>query len=116
MEAYINTGSIKENSEIFGSKLPGKGLPAERAIQALVKKWHATGSVANSPNRRPPSFRKPEVTEDIRRRITQSPKKSTRKLSQPAHVSRTKSRRVLKNLDLKRYRVTVVQQLQRPTL
>jgi len=97
---------------MFGSKFPGKGLPARRDIQALVKKWSATGSVANAPNRRPPSFRTPEVTDDIPRRITQSPKKSTRKLSQQAHVSRATCRRVLKCLDLKPYRVTVVQQLQ----
>jgi len=108
VEVYINTGSIKESREILGSKFPGKGLPAKRAIQALVKKWSATGSVANAPNRRPPSFRTPEVTDDIRRRITQSPK-IIRKLSQQAQVSRTTCRRVL---DLKPYRVTVVQQLQ----
>jgi len=54
----------------------------------------------------------PEVTDDIRQRIMQSPKKSTRKLSQQANVSRTKCRHVLKSLDLKPYRVTVVQQLQ----
>jgi hypothetical protein len=41
----------------------------------------------------------------------QSPNKSTRKLSQQAHVSRTTCRRVLKSLDLKSYRVTVVQHL-----
>ena len=54
----------------------------------------------------------PEVTDDVRRRIMQSRKKSTRKLSQQAHVSRTVCRRVLKSLDLKPYRVTVVQHLQ----
>jgi len=49
VEAYINTGLIKETCEIFGSKFPGKGLPAKRAIQVLVRKWHAMGSVANAP-------------------------------------------------------------------
>ena len=112
VEAYINTGSIKETREIFGNKFSGKGLPAKRSIQALVKKWRATGSVANAPKRRPPSVRKPEVTDDIRRRIMQSPKKSTRKLSQQPHVRRTTCRRVLKSLDLTPYRVTVVEQLQ----
>jgi transposase len=72
VEAYINTGSIKEIREIFGSKFPGKSLPAKIAIQALVKKWRATGSVANAPKRRRPSVRTPEVTDDIRRRIMQS--------------------------------------------
>ena len=78
----------------------------------LVKKWSATGSVANAPKRRPPSVRMPEVTDDIRRRIMPSPKKATRKLMQQAQVSRTTCRRVLKGLDLKPYRVTVMQQLQ----
>ena len=53
-----------------------------------------------------------QVTDNIRRRIMQSPKKSTRKLSQQAHVSRTMCQCVLESLDLKPYRVTVVQQLQ----
>ena len=35
VEAYINTGSIKETREISGSNFPGKGLPAKRAIQVL---------------------------------------------------------------------------------
>jgi len=42
----------------------------------------------------------------------QSPKKSTCKLSQQAHVSRTMCQRVLKSLNLKPYHVTVEQQLQ----
>jgi len=49
VEAYINMGPIKETCEIFGNKFPGKGLPAKRTIQALVKKWHALVSVSNSP-------------------------------------------------------------------
>jgi len=79
METCINTDSIKETREIFGRYFQGKGLAVKRAIQALVKKWRATGSVANARKRRPPSVRMPEVTDDIRRRIMQSPKKSTRK-------------------------------------
>jgi hypothetical protein len=112
VETYINMCSIKETREIFGSKFPGKGLSAARTIQALVKKWRVTGSVANAPIRRHYSVRTPEVTDDIRRRIMQSPKKSARKLSQQAHVNRTTCRRVLKSLDLKPYRVTAVQQVQ----
>jgi len=64
VEAYINMGSIKETREIFGSKFPGKCLPAKRAIQALVKKWRAMGSVANAPKRRPSSVCTPEVTDN----------------------------------------------------
>jgi hypothetical protein len=112
VEAYINTGSIKETRKIFGSKFPGKGLLAKTAIQALVKKWCATGSVANAPKQRSPSVRTPEVTDDIRRKIMQSLKKSTCKLLPQAHISRTMCRHVLKSLDLKPFHVTVLQQLQ----
>ena len=70
------------------------------------------GSVANAPKGRLPSVHTPEVIDDIRQRIMQSPKKSTCKLSQQAHVSRAMCRYVLKSLDLKLYRVTAVQQLQ----
>ena len=86
MEVYINMSSIKETHKIFGSKFPGKGLPAKRAIQALVKKWHTMGSMAIAPKQRPPSVHMPEVTDDICRRIMQSPKKSIRKLSQQDNV------------------------------
>jgi hypothetical protein len=48
------TGFVKKPREIFGSKFPGKGLPTKRAIQALVKKRHATGSVSNAPKPRTP--------------------------------------------------------------
>jgi hypothetical protein len=49
VEAYINTSLIKETCKIFGRKFLGKGIPAKTAIQALVKKWCATGSMANAP-------------------------------------------------------------------
>jgi hypothetical protein len=88
VEAYVRTGSIRETRGIFGDKFPGGGIPAKRAIQMLVKKWRAMGSVHNAPKQRAPAVRTPEVIEDIRRRITQSPNKSTRKLAQQAYVSR----------------------------
>jgi len=66
VEVYINMGSIKETSEIFGSMFLGKGLLVKRAIQVLIKKWHAMGSVTNAPKRRPPSVCMPEVTDDVR--------------------------------------------------
>ena len=65
METYVITGSIKETREIFGSKFTGKDQPEKRAIQALVKKWCAMGSVADAPKRRPPSVYMPD-TDDIR--------------------------------------------------
>jgi hypothetical protein len=49
VEAYVRTGSIRETHRIFGDKFLGRGIPAKRAIQTLVKKWHTTGSVHNAP-------------------------------------------------------------------
>jgi hypothetical protein len=66
VEAYISTSSSKETREIFVYKFPGKGLPAKRDIEALVRKWCAKGSVANAPKQRTPSVRTPEFTDDIR--------------------------------------------------
>jgi hypothetical protein len=100
VEAYINTGLIKESCEIFGRKFLGKGIPAETATQALVKKWRAKGSMANALTRRPPSVRTPEFTDYICRRIMQRPKKSTCKLLQQAHVSRPTCLRALNSQDL----------------
>jgi hypothetical protein len=54
VEGYINMGWIKETCKTFGGKFPGKGLVVKRAIQALVKKWLAIGSVAIAPKQRSP--------------------------------------------------------------
>jgi hypothetical protein len=35
VEAYINTGSIKETREIFGSKFPGRGEEGSGALRVL---------------------------------------------------------------------------------
>jgi AraC-like DNA-binding protein len=107
VEAYVRTGSIRETHGILGDKFPGRGTPAKRAIHTLVKKWRAMGSVHNAPKQRAPAFRMPKVIEDIRRSITQSPKKSTHKLAQQTHVSRRTCQRVLKSLHLNPYCVTV---------
>nr|CAD7405979.1 unnamed protein product [Timema cristinae] len=49
---------------------------------SLVQKWRQTGCVANMKKPRPPSVRTPEVVDAIQQRIENSPKISTRRLSQ----------------------------------
>jgi hypothetical protein len=66
VEAYVRIGSIKETRGISRDKFPGRGIPAKRAIQTLIKKWRATGSVHNAPKQRAPAVRTPKVIEDIR--------------------------------------------------
>jgi hypothetical protein len=67
--------------------------------------------VANAKRRRPSFVRTAEVVTDIQRRITASPKKSIRKLSQKAGVKRTSCFRILHSLKLRPNRVTCVQEL-----
>jgi len=94
VEACINTGSIRGTREIFGSKFPGKGLPAKRAIQVLVKKWRATDLWLMPQNEDPLQFARQKLLTTFAEGLCRSPKKSTRKLSHQAHVSRTTCRRV----------------------
>jgi hypothetical protein len=111
VEAYVRTKSFTETREIFAENFPNANIPAKSSIQDFVPKWQATEPVANAKRRGLSSVRTSEVVTDIQRRITASPKKSIRKLSQEAGVKRTSCFRILPSLKLRPYRVTCVQEL-----
>ena len=114
VEAYLRTGSIKETQQAFLEKYPEIRAPAKRFVQSLLKKWRETGSVENVKKQRPKLVQTPEVVSDIQQRISRSPQKSTRKLSQQVGLSRTTCQRVLKSLSMRAYRITCVQELKLP--
>ena len=114
VEANLRTGSFKETQQAFLEKYPEIKGPAKRSVQSLVKKWRETGSVENVKKQRPKLVRTPEVVNDIQQRISISPQKSTRRLSQQVGLSRTACQRVLKSLIMRAYRITCVQELKLP--
>lgn len=106
VEFYVKTGSIKETKQMFKNKYPDIKPPSTSTIQDLYKKWKTTGSVANAikaPRR--PTVKTPLVIEKIRHDILKCPNTSIRQLSQQAGVSRTTCHRVLKEFQLKPYKV-----------
>ena len=114
MEAYLRTGSIKETQQAYLEKYPEKKVPTKRSVQSLAKKWRKTGSVENVKKQRPKLVRTPEVVSDIQQRISISPQKSTRRVSQQVGLSRTTCKRVLKSLTLRAYGITCVQEMKLP--
>ena len=98
VEAYLHIGSIKETQQAFLEKYPEIKAPAKHSVQNLVKKWRKTGSVENVKKQRPKLVRTPKVVSDIQQRISRSPHKSTRRLSQQVGLSQTTCQRVLKPL------------------
>ena len=114
VEAYLCTGSIKETQQAFLEKYPEVKAQAKRSVQSLVKKRRETGSVENVKMQRPKLVRTPEVVSDIQQRISRSPQKSTRRLSQKVGLSRTTFQPVLKSLSMRVYRITCVQELKLP--
>ena len=89
VEAYLRTESIKETQQAFLEKYLEIKAPAKRSVQSLLKKWRETGSVENVKKQRPKLVRTPEVVSDIQQRISRSPQKSTRRLSQQVSLSQT---------------------------
>ena len=114
VEAYLRTGSIKETPPAFLEKYPETKAPAKRFVQSLIKKWRETGSVENLKKQRSKLVWRLEVVRDIQQRISISPQKSTRRLSQQVGLSRTAYQRVLKSLSMRAYRLTCVQELKLP--
>ena len=114
VEAYLRTGSIKETQQAFLEKYPEIKAPAKLSVQNLVKKWCETVSVENVKKQRPKLVRKLDVVNDIQQRISVSPQKSTRGLSQLVGLLQTTCQRVLKPLNMRAYRITCVQELKLP--
>jgi hypothetical protein len=89
---------------------PIASVPAKCTIQQLVKKWHSTCSVSNAQKPRSPSFHIPEVVTDASDHMERSPHKLVQLLSQQTGVSLRSCQRILHDLWLKPYHVTVTVQ------
>ena len=109
MEFYVQMRSIKQTREMFANRFPNLPIPAKLTIQ-----WRATGSGANAPKNIPAPVRTPELTSRIQEMMTRSPRKSTRRLALQVGASDRTCRRVLHQLHMRAYHMTVVHELKQP--
>ena len=113
IELYFATKSTVLVQRQFRREFPGRKIPHRNTIKNLVEKFRDSGSVTNNNKGHsgPPSTATtPAHVQDVRAHLEQSPRKSTRRLSQEVGISRTSVRRIIhRDLKLFPYKVQVLQ-------
>lgn len=114
VELYFATNSVVCTQRTFRREFPGRHCPCARTIKRLVDKFRNTGSLVDDNkghSGHPFSARTPANIAVVRDRLQQSPRKSTRRLSQEVGISRTSVRRIIhKDLTLFPYKIQILQQ------
>ena len=113
VELYFATKSPTLVQRQFQRKFPGKKILHHHTITRLIEKFRNTGSVVNNNKGHcGPKFtaRTPAHVQDVRARLQQSPRKSTRRLSQQVGISSRSVRRIIHgDLKLFPYKVQILQ-------
>jgi hypothetical protein len=100
LESYFSPKSVILTHRAFRRDFPGRKTPSRNTIRNIVEKFRNTGSVANdNKGHSGPmlSARTPANVQAVRAHLEQSPRKSTRRLSQEVGISRTSVIRVIHN-------------------
>ena len=98
VEAYFATKSVVVTRRQFRRDFPGRNPPSNLTIRRLLEKFRETGRVGDKNkghSGRPRSARTANNIETLRRRLEESSRKSTRRLSQETDLSRTTVRRIM---------------------
>ena len=113
VEAYFATKSIVLTQRQFGRDFPGRNAPSRLTVRRLLDKFRETGSVGDKNkghSGRPRSARTENNIETLRQRLAESPRKSTRRLSQEAALSRSTVIRIIhQDLHMFPYKIQVLQ-------
>jgi hypothetical protein len=113
VELYFATKSPTLVQRQFRREHPEKKMPHRHTISRLVDKFRNTGSVINNNKGHcgpKVTARTPANIQDVRDHLEQSPRKSTRRLSQQVGISRTSVRRIIHcDLQLFSYKVQILQ-------
>ena len=113
VQPYLATKSVVLIQRQFRRKFPGRKIPHRNTIKSLIQKFRDTGSVANNNKTHSGArltARTPARVQDVRTRLEQSPRKSTRRLSQEVGISRSFVMRVIhSDLKLFPYKVQILQ-------
>ena len=115
IKLYFATNSLVLPQCTFQRDIPGsRHCPCERTIKHLMDKFRNTGSLVNNNKGHsgwPFSARSTTNIQAVRDHLQQSPRKSTRQLSQEVSISRTSVRRVIhKDWTLFPYKIQILQQ------
>ncbi|CAH1992908.1 unnamed protein product [Acanthoscelides obtectus] len=111
-EHYKNGAKIKNMFRALREHFGRNNRPNETTIGRLVRKFEATGSVANLPGSgRPRSVRTPENIDVVKESVRDDPKQSTTRRSQEWGISRTSLLRILhKDLNVHAYKIQLTQE------
>ncbi|XP_076066935.1 uncharacterized protein LOC143040126 [Oratosquilla oratoria] len=113
VELYFATKPPTLVQKRFRREHPEKKIPHRHTITRLVEKFRNTGSVINNNKGHcgpKVTARTPANIKDVRDHLQQSPRKSTRRLSQEMGISRTSERRIIhSDLNLFPYKVQILQ-------
>lgn len=113
IELYFATNSVILAQRNFRREFPGRRCPCAKTIRRLLAKFRSTGSLVDANkghSGRPLSARSPDNIQAVRERLQQSPRKSTRRLSQEVGISRASVLRVIhKDLTLFPYKIQILQ-------
>ena len=116
LESYFSTKSVVVTEREFRREFPGRKAPCRKTITKIAEKFRNTGSVRNDNKGhggRYVAVRTRATVQAVRKHLEQSPRKSTRRLSQEVGISRTTVQRIIHN-DLKLF-PNKVQILQKQT-
>ena len=121
VESYFRSGrfinerwiySFDDCISDFNRQFPNVASPTKQAINVLIKKFRATGSVENKKHVRRRTRLSDDVLQGIRQRIQRSPKKSVRRLSRETGLSVGSCHYALrKSLKLYPYRMSSLHEL-----
>ena len=113
VEAYFSTKSVVLTQRQFRRDFLRKNPPSRLTIRCLLEKFRETGSVGDKNkghSGRPRSSRTDNNIEALRQRLEESPRKSTRRLSQEVDLSRTTVRWIMRqDLNLFPYKIQILQ-------
>ncbi|CAH1962018.1 unnamed protein product [Acanthoscelides obtectus] len=112
---YKNGAKIKNTFRALPEHFGRNNRPNETTIGRLVRKFEATGSVANLlGSGRPRSVRTPENIAVVKESVRDDPKQSTTRRSQELGISRTSLLRILHtDLNVHAYKIQLTQELRR---
>ena len=113
LESYLSTKSTVVTQRVFCREVPGRKTPCRKTIKKIVEKFRNTGSVVNENKGHSGWYvavRTRANVQTVRKHLQQSPRKSIRRLSQEADISRTTVQRIIHNdLKLFPYKVQILQ-------
>lgn len=113
VEFYSATKSIVLTQRQFARDFGRRRIPSKKTIQRIIAKFRETGSVRNNNKGHsgpPISVRTPAKIDTLRDRLEESPRKSSRRLSQEVRISKTSVLRILhKDLHLFPYKIQILQ-------